>query len=774
MREMPVIADLLLVALSLLAPALGGSTSLWAKALLFLLAGFLIFAHPSRNRLPKPLLLVFGSLIFLGLLGFLPAGLFGDFPWRQQLVTTYETPLPSTLSPQPFVTLESFLLMVGSLFWASYVLTRGVTVRRRTLLSLYAGGILLLTLAALFLYLRGINTELWRPLNGKFGFFPNRNHTANVLALGGIITLALAYDNLVKKRRIGWFWAASYFLIGVALVINFSRAGIVFFFLGSAAWFAWVTFETREFKRLAVGGSTLLLLLALFLIFGGKTQARFVGNSGQESSVSFRWLLQKDAARLMKDASWHGVGLGNFEPIFAGYRKDSAVNELRALHPESDWTLVGIELGFLAPLLMWFGIGYVVWKRWPRPGEGSFHLRAAATIGVLVFVVHGFVDVPGHRFGAVWPAVFLLSMTQRDEELDNHRPWLGRAYRGGAFLLCILGMMWLMDTFGLKRLPSSAAVFSAKQEIVAAYDESRHAEVIAAASRGLKIAPLDWYFYYNRGLAEAWIFSTPERAIADLSRAYYLERLASQLPYTEGRIWLSREPELAVQAWSRALQWVAPEARDSLFQNMLSESSGKPEARKWLRELARKDMDHFLRYLSGATEPEFKVELEALRREDPELKLLSESQRKRLFEIWRRKGDAKEMAAFLQSNASFAAAGWLPLAESLASRKEHKDAYVLAFANVAKPSLPSVLKEGTTEDLMRAVLFEKDFVAGYALYRRRLAEGKPEEALKAIRGFIDNPSCPKYFHYLAAEREAEALEWERAWKALHKYVTLTQ
>ena len=106
----------------------------------------------------------------------------------------------------------------------------------------------------------------------------------------------------------------------------------------------------------------------------------------------------------------------------------------------------------------------------------------------------------------------------------------------------------------------------------------------------------------------------------------------------------------------------------------------------------------------------------------------------------------------------------------MASRKEYQQAYELAIKNATQPALPKSLKQGTSEELLRAVLFEKDFVAGYALYYRYLTEGKPEEALKTIRTFTDSSSCPKYFHYLAALREAEVFEWERAWRELRKYL----
>src|SRR5579862_6939540 len=123
-------SDLLLVGLTLLAPALGGATRLWEQAVVILGCGVLIAstillprwrrqAHGddevstpapetqtaagrfwARPELP---LLPLVCLIALACDAFLPSSWFPIPPWRQTLAGDFQISLPATLSPQPWL-----------------------------------------------------------------------------------------------------------------------------------------------------------------------------------------------------------------------------------------------------------------------------------------------------------------------------------------------------------------------------------------------------------------------------------------------------------------------------------------------------------------------------------------------------------------------------------------------------------------------------------------------------------------------------------------------
>ena len=200
------------------------------------LAAFLIVAPPRRSPGPAwiALFLALGALA-LTALSCPPDGSGFRQPWRQVLLTACSVELPDDPSrPQPWLSAEAACLLLAGLAFAWCVLAQrwDVEARRRALqgyASRRRGSRRLPPCCCTPLH----HKPPWWPqtLNSPidFGFFPSRNQTANVLALAGIISTALASDCFARKRRAGWFWVASVIVIGVALVIDYSRAGIALF-----------------------------------------------------------------------------------------------------------------------------------------------------------------------------------------------------------------------------------------------------------------------------------------------------------------------------------------------------------------------------------------------------------------------------------------------------------------------------------------------------------------------------------------------------------------
>jgi O-antigen ligase len=345
--------ELLLVGLTLLAPTLGGATSLWAQAIVVLAGAAVILAYPPTASVPGPLAVALVALLALGAVGFLPASWMAMPSWRQALTKDYELSLPATLSAQPWATAENLCLLFAGVVWASYLCTRQWQMRRGTLLAIYCGGLLALVVVDLVFEFTGVRSALWQPRLGTFGFFPNRNQTGNLIALGSFTMLALAFQAFDKRAKLGLPWAAGYVICLFALVITGSRAGVAIFFLGSLWLVLWITWRSRRKRKFGLGLAAVLSLLAGFLVFGGSTLERFIGRPDRpaELSADYRLRIQPDALKLLKEASWHGIGLGNFEPVFAQHRVAS-MDDNRAIHPESDWLWLGIELGGLAPGLL--------------------------------------------------------------------------------------------------------------------------------------------------------------------------------------------------------------------------------------------------------------------------------------------------------------------------------------------------------------------------------------------------------------------------------------
>ena len=109
-----------IVALTVLAPALGGSTELWTQAVIILGTGVLFLLFAARRSLGPVMNVLFIAIGAAALIGFLPAHWFPSSQWRTVL-SNLGVHLPDTQSPQPWLTLESTCVFWLGLAWMYYL-----------------------------------------------------------------------------------------------------------------------------------------------------------------------------------------------------------------------------------------------------------------------------------------------------------------------------------------------------------------------------------------------------------------------------------------------------------------------------------------------------------------------------------------------------------------------------------------------------------------------------------------------------------------------------
>ena len=393
--------------LTVLAPFLGGSGHLWAQAVIALGTAVLLLLFPPKNSLGPVPNIAFATLFALSLTAFLPA--WWPPQWRADLVKL-GADLPATISPQPWLTFQGVLLLLLQLSWAYYVLACDWTLpERRRGWPLFGASIVGLAALLTACFILHQRIPFW-PHVPEYGFFSNRNHTSNVLGLGGILVYALAMRGFDEGRRTWWLWLAALSLICWALILNFSRAGIVLLGAGIIAWHLYWSITSAHKRRPLIASGAILFLIALFAWNGGKTAMRF----GRETAGFFfpsentRLAIHADAFRLSAESPLIGVGLRNFSPVFMtkphAFNGDSVTG-----HPESDWLWSTVEMGWIAPLLI--ALLFIWWMTRCFPFmPGTYRLmRVAALICGCGFLLHSLFDVPAHQLGALWPALFLAS-----------------------------------------------------------------------------------------------------------------------------------------------------------------------------------------------------------------------------------------------------------------------------------------------------------------------------------------------------------------------------
>ncbi|HET9418027.1 MAG TPA: O-antigen ligase family protein, partial [Chthoniobacterales bacterium] len=625
--------------LPVLACFVGGSTQKWAEGIVVTLLGLVLLVRPPRVSLGHAINGVLLALIVLAAIAFLPSGWFFIPPWRTTLANEFKIALPSTVSPQPWITTTCLISLVAGVSWLYLVSTQDVDLHAvRWQLRLFVVGIVVLAAFSVGFYMAHMSPAFWNNPRG-FGPFPNRNQTADLFGISAIVLLACAQDDLRFGRKRWVMWIPGLALLVAGLVLNLSRAGLVILVGGSALWIAIVALRQRSPGWIALGVSFLLLLFSALLLGGGETLERFHLRGLQALGISsdFRWLIFKDTFRMIAASPWCGVGLGNFEAVFALFRAVSWA-DTRSLHPESDWLWVWSELGWPAVIVILVASALFIRRVFPLREGTNQRLRLAALIGAILFGLHGIIDVSAHRVGTAFAGLFLLGLTlHRPLGLPSRR-FVGVIFRVLGLLLIVSGASWVIAARGQSLLPGSVGVTNAKQLAAAANSEYDFAEAIRMATRGLEWAPLDWQLYFTRALAEV-ANKQPELALRDFRRASFLEPNGFEVPLAEGNAWLSTQSVYAANAFREALRRAGAREAEVFAIILTNASQQNPPVAHMMEEIGLARHELVLPYLNRVAGETFQRAVNHVLRNDPELSTFSEPEKFALFTLWSERGD---------------------------------------------------------------------------------------------------------------------------------------
>jgi len=754
--------------LPVLACFLGGSTRKWEEGIVITVLAICLLVRPPRFSLGLLTNLVLLALLILAAVAFLPSGWFFQPEWRATLANDFGIQLPSTLTPQPWITLGYLVSFAAGLSWLYVVFTQDLDLREvHSQLRLFTSGIAVLAAITIALYLAHGTLPFWSNKE-SFGPFPNRNQTGVLFALAAIVILACAQDDLRKRRKRWIVWVLALVLVGTAIILNFSRSGVAMLMAGSAFWFGTQAFRQRSPWRLALGISLclLLLLFTAVLLLGGQTLARFhlhdFGNA--DISSNLRWQIVHDTSRLIRNSPWCGIGFGNFEPVFAIFR-DASVGSTRALHPESDWLWLGAELGWPGVVLVIAGIALLARRAFPLRAGTNQGYRLAALIAAVLFAIDGIVDVPGHQVGTAFAAVFLFGLSAHRPLSLKKSQWTPMLFRFVGLVLLAAGLSLVVAARGGKFLPGSVGVASAKQLSAVAETERNFSETVALTTNALRWAPLDWELYLKRAIAEVELKQT-KNAVDDFRRARFLEPIAYEVPLAEANAWLSYDSALAVAAWREALRRAGP-LRPQVYASMLSDTSLRnPEVSPFLEAVGLSQHDLALPYLSRISGARFNGALAQLLKNDPDLHSFGETEKLALFAFWSERGDPEEISRAVEEHPDWLRYAWLGIAKYKASKNDFRAAYELTQRYGEPVALPRVATNFSLQESEKRFRAAPDYYPiGYELYRAQMQNGRIDDALLTARHFSERPNSPNYFHFLEAQCWAAKQNWERAWNA---------
>jgi O-antigen ligase len=500
-----------------------------------------------------------GGWIGLGLVGFvviaqfLPSQWFGQTDWRLILTRDYDMAFPFTRNPEPGRAFDCILTGFLAVAWFFWVRTLASDRETRVVLVwalvAAAGAVAVVSLALGTRDDYLIYGVRYTPGWTGFGPFPNRNHTAALLAMGAMAGAGCVVRAARRRRWLELLPAVVLeVLMIVALLESKSRGGLLGLGCGAAVFAMLAISKLRS--RSAVAGALAggLLCATLVLSFGSKVLSRFASPGDGNIPNNLRWQIWQDAVRVWHDAPLWGHGLGTFAQIFPFYQT-ALVPEEVVLHPESSWLLWLDELGAIpvgigAALLLYFlvrnAIGAV------RAGDRGFFLRAGALAGVFGLLCHGLWDVPVHRWGTAGFGIALLAIACP----PLHRRFqvrLGRLWAGAPFLV---GLFWLMPFLGDGPAWSPFAM----QQLL---DRLAYTPTLASLNDLAAIEswfPLGSELHQQIGIREMTYAHRPERAWSEFRIADRLAPNDWTLPVMQG--WLSRDasPGMSFHFWSLAIE----------------------------------------------------------------------------------------------------------------------------------------------------------------------------------------------------------------------------
>jgi len=763
----------LILLITVVAAVVGGATESWARGIVTVLMGLAWITAPPKYSLGRLLNGLVLALFLVATLAFLPVSWIGIPGWRESLSGDLGLPLPATLSPQPWITLDALLQLAVALLWFVYILGQRWKDEER---AFFVQSLAVLIGATALVSLICNATGFWISFWGSFknlGPFPNRNHFATLLSVGAVLAATCAFDRARQKDRRGLvLFLACLAVCFVAIVINNSRAGIVLLFGGLGAWIGIASLGTRSSGKLAISAGLLLTVAACFLIFGGGLLERFsFGGDIQETlSNEGRIPIYRDCIVLASQNPFLGIGLGNFEGVFALSQKYYQ-NLDRVIHPESDWVWLGVETGLIGlALAVWLLLLSFMRVGGIRPGKRSkkrqHRLRMGAAIAAAIVPLHGTFDIPGHVMGIVVPAMLLLSLACSNRAPLVPTAWPTRFFRIIALPAIVLGVTMICTHFLHLGVPSNEG---AKQlyarSILLSGIKGGSKEAYDATSRAAEIKPLHWEYHFQRGRLAPRVGIYAQEARENFRRARFLEQQSTFVTMAEAEHWLKYYPPYAISPWRETL--IRDSSRlDENYGRILGQANEKPSLVRAARQLSNLSPVLKLTLLKGLTGSEFQEELDNLLLADPNLEKLNNVDQGKLFDLWSQKGDYEDLITELKDRPSWNQGGWRILAEHHAKRGEFSSALSLIQTNYIPPKYTEMRTNVPIDQLIQDFYINPtDLTKGLRLFYAQARSRNLDAAIATLDKVAALPGAPSYLGYLRFELYKDTGEQEKAWEA---------
>jgi tetratricopeptide (TPR) repeat protein len=338
--------------------------------------------------------------------------------------------------------------------------------------------------------------------------------------------------------------------------------------------------------------------------------------------------------------------------------------------------------------------------------------------------------------------------------------------------LIIIGGWWIASVCGAKTPPTSATVDRLRSEVNTAVAAEDYNSVLMLTSEALTIAPLDWEFYFKRGVGQAGSRSTSE-VESDFAIARYLLPNWPEVYLRESQVWFEvAQPELGFAVLAEGMRRL-PNHAPNLYADIFGSVRSDPALRDDWRKLAENDKRCVLIFLREANSTEFELEVQQLLSAERPLQNFSPAELRTLFSAWYKKGDKLDLAQTLQEHPEWKKISWRRLAQACADYQDYRQAFETAVDFLPKP--PAHENERFADSILEwSLRFRsnpEDPDAGFGLAVAQRDQGKIDEALVILQKIRDLPRAPAYARVLEGQLWGQKKDWKRAWQAIAPLVS---
>jgi O-antigen ligase len=228
----------------------------------------------------------------------------------------------------------------------------------------------------------------WANTGLPVGLFANRNHQAAFLAIGMLLTAALAADRrLSPPARI--FAIGCIVVLALGVIVTRSRSGAVMMAISVIVSAALLT----RWRKLGFGRIALVIGVVAVPAILIVTQSLVA----HEAVTRFHNL--EDLRPVIWRTTWGaiqhywpaGSGFGTFVPVYQMYEQLDDLGYAYVNHAHSDYLEILLEGGLAAIALLLFYLGILATRLIRAAGHP---LRIVAAVGIVLLLAHSLVDYP--------------------------------------------------------------------------------------------------------------------------------------------------------------------------------------------------------------------------------------------------------------------------------------------------------------------------------------------------------------------------------------------